>query len=92
MTDRLLRRILTEVSEDIAGGWSLSASFARRGQNRLPQAFLETLRSGEESGDLAQSFARLSTYYERMNRTHAKAVSAPGVPGVFCWWWRRWSS
>ena len=61
MSDKTLRDLLSQVSEDIAGGWSLSRSFEKRGAGRLPQAFLETLRSGEESGDLAAAFSRLST-------------------------------
>lgn len=80
MTDRALKALLAQVSEDIAGGWSLSASFSQRGAGRLPQAFLETLRSGEESGDLPQAFARLSAYYGRMTKTRAKAVSALVYP------------
>ena len=80
MSDRALRQLLGQVSEDIAGGWSLSSSFSQRGGARLPQAFLETLRSGEESGDLAQAFSRLSAYYERMTKTRAKAVSALVYP------------
>ena len=80
MTDRALQALLAQVSEDIAGGWSLSASFSQRGAGRLPQAFLETLRSGEESGDLPQAFARLSAYYGRMTKTRAKAVSALVYP------------
>ena len=39
MTDRALKALLAQVSEDIAGGWSLSASFSQRGAGRLPQAF-----------------------------------------------------
>lgn len=80
MSDRALKALLTGVSEDIAAGWSLSASFEKRGGGRLPQAFLETLRSGEESGDMARSFSRLSAYYERMTKTRSKAVSALVYP------------
>ena len=80
MSDKTLRDLLSQVSEDIAGGWSLSRSFEKRGAGRLPQAFLETLRSGEESGDLAAAFSRLSTYYQRMTKTRSKAVSAMIYP------------
>lgn len=80
MTDRALKTLLAQVSEDIAGGWSLSASFSQRGGGRLPHAFLETLRSGEESGDLAGAFSRLSVYYGRMTKTRSKAVSALVYP------------
>jgi type IV pilus assembly protein PilC len=41
---------------------------------------METIRSGEESGDLIKSFERLSNYYERMNKTREKATSAMIYP------------
>lgn len=76
MSDRMLKKLLTQVSEDIANGWSLSYSFSQRGKGRLPVTFLETIRAGEESGDLVRSFDRMSTYYDRMTKTRAKATSA----------------
>lgn len=80
MSDRMLKKLLTQVSEDIANGWSLSYSFTQRGAGRLPVTFLETIRAGEESGDLVKAFARMSTYYDRMSKTRAKAVSALVYP------------
>lgn len=80
MSDRMLKKLLTQVSEDIANGWSLSYSFTQRGGSRLPVTFLETIRAGEESGDLVKAFARMSTYYDRMSKTRAKAVSALVYP------------
>jgi type IV pilus assembly protein PilC len=38
--------------------------------------FIETVRSGEESGDLVSAFGRMSTYYDRMYKTRSKATSA----------------
>ena len=80
MSDRALKNLLGQVSGDIAAGWSLSRSFEQRGGGRLPQAFLETIRAGEESGDLGRSFERLSRYYERMTKTRSRAVSALVYP------------
>lgn len=80
MSDRMLKKLLTQVSEDIANGWSLSYSFTQRGGNRLPVTFLETIRAGEESGDLVKAFARMSNYYDRMSKTRAKAISAMVYP------------
>ena len=80
LSDKLLKNLLEQVSEDIANGWSLSDSFAQRGQNRLPAAFVETVRSGEESGDLVTAFDRMSSYYDRMTKTRAKATSALVYP------------
>ena len=70
---RALRALLTQVSQDLAGGCGLSASFARRGGTRLPHAFLEVLQAGEASGDLAAAFSRLSDSCGRMARIRARA-------------------
>ena len=80
ISDKLLRRLLEEVSMDIANGWSLSYSFSQRGGTRLPVTFIETIRAGEESGDLVRSFDRMSAYYDRMTKTRAKATSALVYP------------
>lgn len=76
ISDKMLKKLLDEVSLDIANGWSLSYSFSQRGKGRLPVTFIETIRAGEESGDLVRSFDRMSTYYDRMTKTRAKATSA----------------
>lgn len=80
LSDKMLKKLLTQVSEDISNGWSLSYSFSQRGEGRLPAAFIETIRAGEESGDLVSSFERMSAYYDRMTKTRAKAASALVYP------------
>lgn len=79
-SDKMLKKLLNEVSMDIANGWSLSYSFSQRGKGRLPVTFIETIRAGEESGDLVRSFDRMSVYYDRMTKTRAKATSALVYP------------
>lgn len=78
--DKLLKNIFRQVSEDIAGGWSLSYSLSQRGGNKLPITFIETIRAGEESGDLVAAFERMSKYYDRMSKTRNKAISAMIYP------------
>lgn len=80
LSDKMLKKLLNEVSLDIANGWSLSYSFSQRGKGRLPVTFIETIRAGEESGDLVRSFDRMSVYYDRMTKTRAKATSALVYP------------
>ena len=80
ISDKMLKKLLDEVSLDIANGWSLSYSFSQRGKGRLPVTFIETIRAGEESGDLVRSFDRMSAYYDRMTKTRAKATSALVYP------------
>ena len=76
LEDKFLKKLLNQVAEDIANGWSLSYSFSQRGGRRLPVTFLETIRAREESGDLVRAFERMSAYYDRMTKTRQKATSA----------------
>lgn len=78
--DKALGRLLRQVSEDVSNGWSLSYSFAQRGERSLPVTFRETVRAGEESGDLLSSFDRMAEYYHRMNKTRESVVSALTYP------------
>lgn len=78
--DKLLKKILTQVAEDIAAGWGLAFSFTQRAEKLLPNTFIETVRSGEESGDLIKAFDRMSIYYDKMTKTKQKVVSAMIYP------------
>lgn len=80
--DKTLQQLLRQASEDVSNGWSLSYSFEQRGAAVLPVTFRETVRAGEESGDLLASFQRLSEYFERMNKTHESLVSALTYPTI----------
>ena len=78
--DKTLKRLLRQVSEDVSNGWALSYSFSQRGEKSLPVTFRETVRAGEESGDLLSSFERMADYFERMNKTRESVVSALTYP------------
>lgn len=78
-TDKLMKRILTEVAKDVAAGYSLSQSLETRGK-KIPLTFIETVRAGEESGTLEESFARLVTYYEKSHKIRSKVRSAMMYP------------
>lgn len=77
--DKALARLLRQVSEDVSNGWSLSYSLDERG-GRLPVTFRETIRAGEESGDLVSAFERMGRYYDRTAKTNAKAISTMTYP------------
>jgi type IV pilus assembly protein PilC len=79
MADRTLRKILKDVAADVAAGSSLSASFEDRGKN-LPPTFIESIRAGEQSGNLDEAFARLSRYYVKANKNKQKMASALVYP------------
>lgn len=78
--DKELSKLLHQVADDVSNGWSLSYSFNQRGADKLPVTFRETVRAGEESGDLLSSFERMSEYFERMNKTRESVVSALTYP------------
>ena len=78
--DKSLSALLYQVSEDVSNGWSLSYSFEQRGAKALPVTFRETVRAGEESGDLQTAFERMADYFERMNKTRQSVTSALVYP------------
>ena len=71
----LLRNILTQVSDDLQAGTSISQALARH-----PQAFsdfyVNMVHAGEESGKLDQTFLFLSDYIERTYELTSKARNA----------------
>ena len=79
-TDKTLAALLRQVSEDVSNGWSLSYSLEQRSGGRLPVTFQETVRAGEESGDLVASFDRLSEYFDHMAKTRDSVVGAMIYP------------
>ena len=79
--DQYLKEVLDGAAEDVRGGESLSDAFRSRCPG-LPDAFLETIRAGEHSGTLADSFRRLSEYYSRTAATGEKIGSAFVYPAL----------
>lgn len=77
--DKALAALLRKVSEDVSAGWSISYSLDQRGDT-LPVTFRETIRAGEESGDLVSAFERMGHYYDRVSKTNAKAISTMIYP------------
>ena len=78
--DKTLKRLLEQVSADVTDGWSMSRSIEQRSQGKIPVTFQETVRAGEESGDLVASFERLSDYFDRMSKTHDSVAGALTYP------------
>lgn len=78
--DKQLSALLRQVSEDVSNGWAMSYSFEQRGAKKLPVTFRETVRAGEESGDLLSSFERMADYFSRMNKTRESVTSALTYP------------
>lgn len=78
-SDTLMKRILTACAEDVAAGYSLAGSLEKNGE-KIPAAFIETVRAGEESGSLETCFDRLKDYYEKTNRVKRKVRGALTYP------------
>ena len=76
MTDKPLKRVLTQVAKDVESGRSLAASFADHGKKLLPVTFLETIRAGEESGSLDTSFDSVSKHYSKQSKMKGKVRGA----------------
>lgn len=81
MDDKDVSAILKDIGKDVAMGRSLYASFASR-EGVFPTTFLESVKSGEESGDLDKTFERLKTYYERTSKTKSKVISSLTYPAM----------
>ena len=81
MEDKDISAILKDIGKDVAMGRSLYSSFAAK-EGVFPTTFLESLKSGEESGDLDKTFARLKVYYDRLSKTKAKVISSLTYPAL----------
>lgn len=70
-----LARILTEVSDDIQGGMSLSGAFDKHRKVFSP-FYINMVRAGEESGKLNETFLYLADYLDRSYELVSKTKNA----------------
>ena len=80
-SDRLMKRILNACAADVNAGYSLARSLEKNGQ-KIPAVFIESVRAGEESGTLEESFENLKVYYEKSHRIREKVRSALTYPVI----------
>ena len=80
-TDNLMKRYLKQVAEDVAAGYGLAQSLENRGK-KIPLTFIETVRAGEDSGTLEESFEKLAKYYEKSNKIKSKVKGAMTYPAI----------
>ena len=76
MTDKNLRRVLNQVASDVEAGRSISSSFEERGGKLIPVTFIESIRAGEESGNLAEAFSSVSEHYKKQMKMSGKVRGA----------------
>ena len=79
-TDKPLKKILKHVAEDVESGRSMSASFEEWGGKLLPITFVETLRAGEESGNIDKSFQSMADHFDKQVKMKGKVRSALAYP------------
>ena len=79
-SNKPLRRMLRKVAEDVEAGRTLSASFSEHGEKLLPATFIETIRAGEESGNLDRSFESMSRHFDKQSKMRAKVRGAMIYP------------
>ncbi len=79
-TDKPLKRLLNKVAEDVEAGRTIAASFEDHGKKLLPPTFVETIRAGEESGNLDKAFATMHEHYDKMIKMRARVRNAMMYP------------
>jgi general secretion pathway protein F len=76
-----VRRLLEQVLEDVKGGQSLSRALARE-SGLFGDFYLNMVRSGEASGQLAPVLGRLVEHMERLRALRESVVSATIYPAI----------
>ena len=79
-TNKYLKKLLTNVFDDVEAGRALSASFEDHGMGILPPTFCETIKAGEEAGDLAGAFESIFKHFDKQTKMGAKVKSAMTYP------------
>lgn len=79
-TDKTLKRILLEVASDVESGRSISASFAEHGGKLFPPTFVETIRAGEETGNVDKSFETMYHHFDKQTKIRGKVRGALAYP------------
>ena len=79
-TDKVLKRVLNEVTEDVEAGRSISASFEERGGKMLPPTFVETIHAGEESGNIDAAFETMHRHLDKQTKMRSRVRGALSYP------------
>ena len=80
VSDKTLKRILTQAGEDVEAGRTVSSSFEEHGGDLFPVTFIETIRAGEAAGDLAGAFDSMARHFNKQAKMGAKVRAAMGYP------------
>lgn len=78
--NKILSKILNEVSEDIKGGVYISVALAKH-KEVFSDFYVSMVKAGEESGKLTQAFSYLADYLDRQYQLTSKTKNALIYPG-----------
>ena len=79
-TDKNLKKILKKTADDVEAGRSLAAAFEEHGKGVFPLTFIETIRAGEETGNLEGSFQSMYEHFDKQTKLKRKVKSAISYP------------
>ncbi len=79
-TDKTIKKTLLAVADDVEAGRTISSSFEEHGKKWLPPTFVETIRAGEESGNLANSFESIYRHFDKQTKMTDKVRGAMMYP------------
>ncbi len=79
-TDKVIKKTLLSVGDDVEAGRTISASFEEHGGSWLPPTFVETIRAGEEAGNLANSFDSIYRHFDKQTKMNDKVRGAMMYP------------
>lgn len=77
--DKKLKKMLDAAYFDVSHGSMVEQAF-RKNYSGLPEVFLETIKAGEQSGTLPESFENMQHYYENSFKTTQKIKSVTAYP------------
>ncbi len=77
--DKKLKKMLEKSAEGVSKGAGIASSFEKNCPE-LPATFIETIRAGEESGTIENSFETLHKYYDKSYKTRQKVKQAMSYP------------
>lgn len=78
--DKPLKKLLNQVSEDVEAGRSMASSFSEHGKKMLPPIFIETIRAGEESGNVEAAFDNMYKHFDKQSKLAGKVKGALSYP------------
>ena len=78
--NKKVAEILSGVSEDVSEGSTVASAFERNGKGVFPLTFTESIRAGEESGTLEDTFTRMHHYYDKSAKNREKLQQAMTYP------------